>query len=100
MQGAEVSSSAPAEQTTSTASTSETQLREKLTQQLQTIENDYKAIAQPIYEQSAPLISPDDRTKLAYLDQEKFEDLGKVLTTAELEVYQNKADDSAAPKRR
>lgn len=95
-----MSSPAPAAQSAPSDSISESQLRETLTHQLQTIENDYKAIAQPVYDQSAALISPEDRIKLAYLDQEKFEDLGKVLTTAELEVYQNKVDESAAPKRR
>lgn len=92
--------SIPAEQPAPTDVSSEIQLREKLTQQLQKIENDYKAIAQPIYDQSATIISPDDRAKLAYLDQEKFEDLGKVLTTAELDVYQSKTDEAAAPQRR
>ncbi|MFT3869698.1 MAG: hypothetical protein QM715_14685 [Nibricoccus sp.] len=96
----EVNLPVTAEQSAPVEAAPEAQMREKLTQQLQKIETDYKAIAQPIYDQSAPLISPDDRAKLAYLDHEKFEDLGKVLTTAELDVYQSKADESAAPQRR
>jgi hypothetical protein len=81
-------------------SSDETPEREKLTHQLQTIVGDYAAIARPIYDQSPALIQKDDRDKLSYLENEKLADLGKVLSSDELEIYQNHADPASAPRRR
>lgn len=67
---------------------------------LTSIESDYHAMAGPILEQSASVIAPEDRNKLTFLDQEKLADLGKVLTTEELEIYQNTVDPTSAPRRR
>jgi hypothetical protein len=73
---------------------------ESLAETLKSIEADYHAMTQTILEKSAPVIAPTDRTQLAFLDQEKLADVGKVLTTDELEVYQNQTDPAAAPRRR
>jgi hypothetical protein len=78
----------------------ETSAETKLAQQLTSITTDYKDMAQGIYEQSPPLIRPEDREKLTFLEKEKTADLATVLTAEELELYQLKADETAAPRRR
>lgn len=74
--------------------------RPPLVDQLKAIDADYKALANPILDQSAPVIAPDDRARLAFLEQEKLADLGKILSAEELDIYQNQADPAAAPQRR
>jgi len=73
---------------------------DNLAEKLKSIEADYQTMAQPILAQSAPIIGAEERTKLAFLDQEKLADVGKVLSTDELEIYQNKTAPDAAPRRR